>query len=71
MPRTRKAGRPAKERTQQVAVRLPLTLLGRIDRHSQRLERQTGLSVTRAQTIAALLRQALNAAESSEDEEDT
>ena len=51
------------ERTEQVAVRLPESLLKRVDRHVVRLREQTplGISVTRADAVRALLIQALDA----------
>ena len=51
------------EPTEQIAVRLPETLLRRVDRHVKRLRDRTplGISVTRADAVRALLIQALDA----------
>ena len=51
------------EPTEQIAVRLPETLLRRVDRHVKRLRDRTplGISVSRADAVRALLIQALDA----------
>ena len=56
------------EPTEQIAVRLPETLLRRVDRHVERLRDRTplGISVTRADAVRALLIQALDADASDE-----
>ena len=53
------------QETQQVAVRLPIPLLKRLEEHAARIKRKNPgrLSVTRADTIRALLEEALDAAE--------
>ena len=53
----------AGEPTEQIAVRLPESLLKRVDRHVKRLRDRTplGISVTRADAVRALLIQALDA----------
>ena len=49
------------EATQQVAFRLPLSLLARLDQHAERMRgEQKGLSVTRADVVRLLLTRALD-----------
>lgn len=49
------------EATQQVAFRLPLSLLTRLDQHAERMRtEQKGLSVTRADVVRLLLTRALD-----------
>ena len=49
------------EATQQVAFRLPLSLLARLDQHAERMRaEQKGLTVTRADVVRLLLMQALD-----------
>jgi hypothetical protein len=63
----RKPKPPAREKTVQVGLRLPLSLVERIDRHAERLRRETGLlGVTRTDAATALLVQALGALEQRE-----
>ena len=54
-------GRP--EPTEQVAFRFSKTLLQRIDRHAERLHESTGMNVTRADAVRALLKSSLMLAE--------
>ena len=58
----------AGEPTEQIAIRLPESLLRRVDRHVKRLRERTqlGISVTRADAVRALLIQALDADASDE-----
>ena len=44
---TRRVGRPPGEASTIVNVRLPLSLVARLDRYLARLEQQTGLKATR------------------------
>ena len=50
---TRKPSPPKREPTQQVGLRVPESLLRRIDAHAERLRKETGL-VTLSRTDAAL-----------------
>jgi len=43
----------------QAAFRLPVGLVKRVDRHAKRLSEQTGMNVTRADAVRALLHSAL------------
>lgn len=54
MPRKPKP--PTREPTVQVGLRLPRSVVERIDRHTERLRKETGLlGVTRTDTAIALL----------------
>lgn len=54
-----------REPTQQVAFRLPVSLLGRVDAYAVDLGRRTpGLTPTRADAVRALLTQALETLQS-------
>ena len=62
MPRKPKP--PARERTMQVGLRLPQSLVKRIDLHVERLRKETGLlGVTRTDAATALLVRGLTAVE--------
>ena len=62
MPRKPKP--PARETTVQVGLRLPLSVVKRIDLHVERLRKQMGLlGVTRTDVATALLVRGLDAAE--------
>ena len=62
MPRRPKP--PAREKTIQVGLRLPESLVERIDRHAKRLRDETGLlGVTRTDAATALLVRGLDAVE--------
>ena len=63
-------GRPSTfGETQQVAFRLPLDLIKRLDRHVERMRRQAvGISITRADAVRNLLSEALSQAEIAEAE---
>ncbi len=50
-------------KTEQVAFRFSLALLRRIDRHAARLRERTGMHVTRADAVRALLKRALEVEE--------
>ena len=51
---------PARERTMQVGLRLPRSLVKRIDLHVERLRKETGLlGITRTDAATALLVRAL------------
>lgn len=50
----------------QIAVRLPLALVERIERHALRLRRDTGFLATRADAIRLLLDEAVSFAEQQE-----
>ena len=64
MPRKPKP--PAREKTVQVGLRLPQSLVERIDRHAERLRKETGLlGVTRTDAATALLAKGLESAEGS------
>jgi len=53
--------------TKQLAIRLPVALVERIERHAVRLEHaRPGVNVTRTEALRALLIDALNAAEEQE-----
>ena len=55
---------PAREPTVQVGLRLPRSVVKRIDHHVERLRKETGLlGVTRTDAATALLVRGLNAAE--------
>jgi hypothetical protein len=55
---------PAREPTVQVGLRLPRSVVERIDRHAERLRKETGLlGVTRTDAATALLVQGLEAVE--------
>ena len=50
--------------TQQTAFRLPVELLGRLDKHAKRLqEASPGMTITRADVVRMLLTQGLDDAE--------
>ena len=56
---------PAREKTVQVGLRLPLSVVERVDLHVERLRDQTGLlGVTRTDAATALLVRGLDAVES-------
>ena len=60
----RKQKPPAREPTVQVGLRLPLSVVKRIDLHVERLRRETGLlGVTRTDAATALLVRGLEAIE--------
>ena len=55
---------PAREATVQVGLRLPLSIVERVDRHVERLRKETGLlGVTRTDAATALLVRALETVE--------
>jgi len=59
----------AEAETKQLAVRLPVTLIERIERHAARLKRATpGVNVTRTDALRALLLDAVSYAEAEEQE---
>ena len=63
MPRKPKP--PAREPTMQVGLRLPRSVVKRIDLHVERLRKETGLlGVTRTDAATALLVRGLDAVES-------
>ena len=63
MPRKPKP--PARETTVQVGLRLPRSVVERIDRHVERRRKETGLlGVTRTDAATALLVRGLDAVES-------
>lgn len=43
----------------QTAFRLPVSLIKRVDRHAKRISELTGMNVTRADAVRALLHSAL------------
>jgi hypothetical protein len=58
---------PAKDKTTQVAFRLPDALLARLDRHAERLSKQhPGLEFTRVDVVRTLLTRALDDIEAGE-----
>lgn len=62
MPRRPKP--PAREKTVQMGLRLPQSLVEQIDRHAERLRKETGLlGVTRTDAATALLAKGLEAVE--------
>ena len=55
---------PAREPTMQVGLRLPRSVVKRIDLHVERLRKETGLlGVTRTDAVTALLVQGLESVE--------
>jgi hypothetical protein len=65
MRRKAKSKPPAREATVQVGLRLPLSLVKRIDSYAERLRKETGLlGVTRTDSVTALLLRGLKAVES-------
>lgn len=50
-------------KTEQVAFRFTKALLRRLDRFAERLSRETGARVTRADAVRVLLKQALDQAD--------
>jgi hypothetical protein len=55
---------PAREATVQVGLRLPLSIVERVDRYGERLRKETGLlGVTRTDAAIALLARGLETVE--------
>ena len=63
-PKAAKRRPPAREATVQVGMRLPLSVLERVDRHVEKIRRETGLvGVTRTDAAIALLVRGLETVE--------
>jgi hypothetical protein len=64
MRRKAKPKPPAREATVQVGLRLPLSVVERIDRHAERIRKETGLpGLTRTDAAIALLVRGLETVE--------